>query len=104
VAIAAGVCQTLDKPFSARYMFWFASAKGYNDKELPPSANGLANTPNDFCVSNYLLPSPIPAFTYEDENVSMKACESPDNDRVPIWVTPHTVDTWVSPNVSFTGQ
>ena len=104
--IAAGACQTLDNPFSARYMFWYAFAKGYNDEGLLASSQGLSNTPYDFCVTNYLF-FPVPSFTYELENASIKACESPDtplNEHVPLWITPKMVDTWVSPNVSFTGQ
>jgi hypothetical protein len=99
-----GACQTLDNPFGARYMFWFAEPIRNNDLKLPPSANGLSNTPDDFCVSNWLSPRGAPSFTYEDENVSLKACESPDKDPIPVWITPHSVDTWIDPNVSFTRQ
>ena len=107
--VAAGACQTFDNPFAARYMFWFATGKGYNDKERPPSdwpANAI-NTPNDFCVNDYLeryyQNKPIPAFVFEAENASIDACKPPGKSDY-IWVTPKIVDTWVSPNVSFTGQ
>ena len=102
--VTVGACQTLDNPFGARYMFWFAEPIRNNDLKLPPSANGLSNTPDDFCVSNWLSPRGAPSFTYEDENVSLKACESPDKDPIPVWITPHSVDTWIDPNVSFTRQ
>lgn len=108
--IAAGACQSLDNPFGARYMFWYAFSKGYNDKEFDVVMNNDVNGFSAFCISDYFaraLPAgaSVPDFTFEQENVSVRECgiglhHNPET----LWVTPQMVDTWVGPDVSFTGQ
>ncbi len=70
--VVAGTCQTIDNPFDARYMFWFAWSKGFH--ATAASIGAAAGDPADFCVSDYLIPGQLPDFTYEDENVSREAC------------------------------
>ena len=68
------------------------------------------NLPLHFCVTSYFVgDSQVPVFTYEDENVSIAACDlaggvTPSERGHTLVVTPQTVDTWVNATVNFTGQ
>jgi uncharacterized membrane protein len=95
--IVAGTCQTIDNPFDARYMFWFAWSKSFHNTAA--SLGAPSGDPADFCVSDYLIPGQLPDFTYEDENVSSEACHG----KARRWLTSNKVDTWLNPNVDFTG-
>jgi uncharacterized membrane protein len=106
--IAAGTCQSLDNPFGARYMFWYAWSKGYNDKEFDVVSDNKFDGLNAFCISDYFaadISGSVPDFTFEEENVSIRECgaglhHSPET----LWITPHMVDTWVNPSVTFTAN
>jgi uncharacterized membrane protein len=97
--ILAGTCQTIDNPFEARYMFWFAWSKGFHDTKASIAAMAGDADPADFCVSNYFASGELPDFSLEDENVSGADCRRASG----WWITPNKVDTWMNANVSFNG-
>ena len=98
--IPAGTCQTIDNPVDARYMFWFGWSTGVHDTKASLAAMGAAADPANFCVSDYFAAGQLSDFLYEDENVSSKDCRRASG----WWITPDKVDTWLNPNVSFTGN
>jgi uncharacterized membrane protein len=114
---APGECQSIANPFDARYMFWFAVSwrKGGLNTDLVAVAAMHNNALQDsFCIGNYFTTwfdgGPISAFTFEDENASVAACDSARGnvilvaDGKTLWVNGHSTDTWVNPTVDFTGQ
>jgi uncharacterized membrane protein len=98
-----GQCVTLGNPFAARYMFWYAAGKGYNDGDLATYALEEADLPGRmrFCIPDYFTPGTGQgAFEFEDQNASHAACHA--NGR--IWVLVNKVDTAVDPTVNFRGH
>jgi hypothetical protein len=105
-----GQCGMFPNPFGARYMFWFGFSKGYHDSEIAAMFMRNPDLPLHFCVTSYFVgDTQVPAFTYEDENASVAACDlaggvTPSERGHTLVVTPQTVDTWVNATVNFTGQ
>jgi uncharacterized membrane protein len=103
--IAPGECTTFDNPFGARYMFWFIASYHYNGSidggGLVPQAD-----PNRWCVPNFYNGGPTPAFTFEDENAKDPSGHSDAcwKNGANFWALFHSVDTWVNPELDFTGQ
>ncbi|MGH7659622.1 MAG: hypothetical protein ACRENA_01720 [Vulcanimicrobiaceae bacterium] len=104
--LAPGQCRNFANPFNARYMFWWAAARGgINTSENVWTTNG-----NDhFCIPNVYgaTADMSKTFTFEDENVSQAACESKSaNPAVGhnLWVTVRKVDLPVDSTVSFDGR
>ena len=83
-------------------MFWFAYGGPENDEYFGESA-AATDSQIRFCITNFLigLGAVVPAFTYEDENVSEAACTGSASNR---WVTTRKVDTWIDGTANFTGQ
>jgi len=103
--IKPGECKTLENPFDARYMFWFAATAGTNDDASTVLPMRNADVSEHFCINNYLSGADVPEFTYEDENESADACDKDGSIQAHnLWVTPHMVDTWIDATVEFTGQ
>ncbi|HEY5409643.1 MAG TPA: DUF1036 domain-containing protein, partial [Caulobacteraceae bacterium] len=105
-----GQCHELSNPFNARYMFWYAfSYSGINIDVEKVSKMRTSDSSVAFCVPNYIDLQQVPAFTYEEENASLDACDKA-GDRAAggrgktLWVIPHRTDTWVDPHVNFTGE
>jgi uncharacterized membrane protein len=96
--VEPGQCQTLDNPFNARYMFWFAFANGLNDDQAA-IASARTDQKLHFCITNYFT-AQVPGFTYEDENTSMAACDQAGST---FWVVPRKVDTFIESSVNITG-
>ena len=103
--IQPGTCITFPNPFNARYMFWYAVSKGFNDNEIVARSMADSPSPEKFCVTDY-FGSVIRAFTFEQENVSAAACLSPStgNANGNLWPNARLVDTWVNATVNFTGM
>lgn len=117
VHLQPGSCRTFDNPSSARYMFWFAYSSALNTSPGligMMSSTGVVHPQYSFCVRRFFVSNAqelVPAFTYEDENVSSAACYQaggrtdgpPASDGDTLWVTGNKVDLLVNPNVDFTG-
>jgi uncharacterized membrane protein len=84
-AVEPGKCQTIENPFNARYMFW-------SDYQV---LGGWGYAETYFCRS-----AGPKAFTFEDENESLNACQAAGKG---VWVPSHKVDTAVDATVNFTG-
>lgn len=115
-SVEPGECATLENPFGARYMYWFAaSALGNPMSDSDVLAIRNANVPSHFCINNYIYAKgdgatpaftvPAAAFVYEDQNESAVAC---DKDTTMMahnfWVGAREVDTWVSATVDYTPE
>ncbi len=109
-SVEPGQCTTLENPFGARYMYWFAAgAMGGPMSDSDVLAIRNADVPQHFCIDNYIYPSGpgVPAYTadaaafvYEDQNVSAAACDPNASMQAPnLWVAAHEVDTWVNATV-----
>jgi hypothetical protein len=105
--IAAGTCRTLENPFNARYMFWYAFGHGLNDHQDDMPFLTAKFIKYHFCINNYFGTegAPTPDFVFEDENASYEACGTNDfkGDPKNWWVTTRMVDTWVNATVNFDG-
>lgn len=101
--VEPGQCVSISNPFDARYVFWYAVSKGYNDGEMTVYSLELADLPGRlrFCVPNYFTAGAGQgAFQFEDQNVSYAACHADGK----IWVLVHKTDTAVDPTVNFMGN
>ena len=99
--IESGQCRAFDNPFGARYMFWFGyQVSGLNDNPGKLLGSLQDSRPN-FCVPDYFSLSNVPAFTYEDENASFKACYL---QGMRYYVPVHKVDTFIETSAEITGQ
>jgi uncharacterized membrane protein len=102
-----GTCETIDNPFKARYMFWFAISKGYNDSAPDVQAGETAESAAHFCVPWYFSTNgrTTRKFTFEDENESLTACHAGGTTgSYRLWIVSHRVDIAVDPRVRFTGS
>jgi uncharacterized membrane protein len=92
-----GQCsQAMENPFYARFMYWFAHPEGAG------MGDGFSTAANyHFCVPYRGENGQIPAFTYEDENASSTACQSPGNN---MWVSVRRVDLPVNAEADYTGD
>ncbi len=111
--IEPGACTTIENPFGARYMFWFAFSPQFNADMSAAVAMRNSTASESFCVPNYFAAGKLPDFTYEDENESLAACDRIGADDPTaqasgqgktLWITPRNTDTWVDATVNFTGQ
>jgi hypothetical protein len=126
-------CVTIDNPFGARYIFYWAyegnfsyANTQYSPDPKDPSVFTVANpwttTGNDhFCITEPFVGTPK-AFTYEDENGSAEACrhknlaledqqcaqkriaESTATCYQNMWVPVRKVDTSVDRTINYAGE
>jgi uncharacterized membrane protein len=111
--VDAQKCTTVSNPFDARYIFWFSysAAQSQSEADSKYSARkGMHDAPSleSICVTDFFGRSGD-AFTFEDENESVAACDHAGGSGAvglgkTLWVATHKVDTWVDPTVNFTGE
>jgi uncharacterized membrane protein len=103
---APGKCDFFTNPFSARYMFWWAT----DQDVLNAGMTVWAGTNEDhFCIPNTRMAGPIHPFTFEVENRSEDACTHSQTSTTAAtsnnsWVRVRRVDLMVDPTVTFYGQ
>jgi uncharacterized membrane protein len=106
-------CTIVSNPFDARYIFWFPYSAPESQLEADENYYALKSMHDDpssesICISDMYGRSGD-AFTFEDENESVAACDLAAGSGAvgmgkTLWVTTHKVDTWVDPTVNFTGD
>jgi len=106
--VMPGECKTAQNPFDARYMFWFAWSKEFNNDYDILVLQRIGDGEH-FCIATYFGESGGQSFTYENENVSKDACDVAGGSRPDIssgtdWIKANSVDTWVDATVNFTGK
>jgi hypothetical protein len=99
-----GKCETIENTFHARYVFWWAT----DGQTINRGRDDVweTNGSDHFCVVETFRPpgERIPAFTFEDENVSATTCaNSKAEGRSNVWIGARMIDVMVNPVAHFTG-